>query len=132
MQPKLFKVLVGKEIRDDFNDSIQIFSPINNQIIGSIPRIKNKYQIDKICHEAKEAFEKVKELTVKLSMVENAAYRLAASIKKTQKRANALKNITIPKYQDLVSGISNALEEKEREEFTRLKVIKRMQGSKSS
>lgn len=56
MQPKLFKVLVGKEIRDDFNDSIQIFSPINNQIIGSIPRVKNKYQIDKICHEAKEAF----------------------------------------------------------------------------
>ena len=56
MQPKLFKVLVGKEIRDDFHDSIQIFSPINNQIIGSIPRIKNKYQIDKICHEAKEAF----------------------------------------------------------------------------
>ena len=46
MQPKLFKVLVGKEIRDDNNDSIQIFSPINNQIIGSIPRVKNKYQIE--------------------------------------------------------------------------------------
>lgn len=90
------------------------------------------YSTKKSLDEAKEAFEKVKELTVKLSMVENAAYRLAASIKKTQKRANALKNITIPKYQDLVSGISNALEEKEREEFTRLKVIKRMQGSKSS
>ena len=27
-------------------------------------------------------------------MVENSAYRLAANIKKTQKRANALKNIT--------------------------------------
>lgn len=71
------------------------------------------------------AFEKVKELTIKLSMVENSAYRLASSIRKTQKRANALKNITIPTYQTLVTDISNALEEKDREEFTRLKVIKR-------
>lgn len=74
---------------------------------------------------AVEAFRKVKDLTVKLSMVENAAYRLAANIKKTQKRANALQNITIPMYTVLVHDITNALEEKEREEFTRLKVIKR-------
>ena len=77
---------------------------------------------------AREAFRQVKELTIKLSMVENAAYRLAANIKKTQKRANALKNITIPMYSNLVHTINNALEEKEREEFTRLKVIKKMQG----
>lgn len=78
--------------------------------------------------QAKMAFEKVKELTLRLSMIENSAYRLAASIKKTQKRANALKNITIPTYEALSKHIQNALEEKEREEFTRLKVIKRMQG----
>lgn len=78
--------------------------------------------------EAKTAFEKVKELTIKLSMVENSAYRLAMNIKKTQKRANALKNITIPRYEELTKSITNALEEKEREEFTRLKVIKRMQS----
>lgn len=78
--------------------------------------------------QAKGCFEQVKDLTVKLAMVENSAYRLAANIKKTQKRANALKNITIPTYENLVSTISNALEEKEREEFTRLKVIKRMKS----
>lgn len=78
---------------------------------------------------AAEAFWKVKDLTVKLSMVENAAYRLASNIKKTQKRANALQNITIPMYTQLVSSISNALEEKDREEFTRLKVIKRRKQS---
>ena len=73
---------------------------------------------------AREAFRKVKVLTIRLSAVENSAYRLASNIKKTQKRANALKNITIPSYKQLVSNISNSLEEKEREEFTRLKVIK--------
>ena len=77
--------------------------------------------------EAKAAFEKVKELSIQLSGIENAAIRLAANIKKTQKRANALKNITIPMYTNLVYNINNALEEKEREEFTRLKVIKRRQ-----
>ena len=79
---------------------------------------------DESIDRAREAFRKVKELTIKLSMIENAAYRLATNIKKTQKRANALKNITIPTYTTFVSSISNALEEKEREEFTRLKVIK--------
>ncbi len=78
--------------------------------------------------EARIKFEKVKELTIKLSMVENSAYRLATNIKKTQKRANALKNITIPAYETLTKNITNALEEKEREEFTRLKVIKRTKG----
>ena len=75
---------------------------------------------------AREAFREVKDLTIKLSMVENSAYRLASNFKKTQKRANALKNITIPMYTNLVHNINNALEEKEREEFTRLKVIKNM------
>ena len=79
---------------------------------------------DESIDRAREAFRKVKELTIKLSMIENAAYRLVTNIKKTQKRANTLKNITIPTYTTLVSSISNALEEKEREEFTRLKVIK--------
>lgn len=78
--------------------------------------------------EARMKFEKVKELTIKLSMVENSAYRLATNIKKTQKRANALKNITIPSYETLTKNITNAREEKDREEFTRLKVIKRTKG----
>lgn len=82
--------------------------------------------------QARTAFVRVKELTIKLSMVENSAYRLATNIKKTQKRANALKNITIPTYRGLVHDITNALEEKDREEFTRLKVIKRTNEKKKS
>ncbi len=79
--------------------------------------------------EAKAQFDRVKELTIRLAQIENSAYRLAYNIKKTQKRANALSNITIPRFEHLTKDIQNALEEKEREEFTRLKVIKRMQAS---
>lgn len=84
------------------------------------------YTTNSALDEARAAFEEVKTLVLHLATVENAAYRLAVNIKKTQKRANALKNITIPRYDALVKEITNALEEKEREEFTRLKVIKRM------
>ena len=82
------------------------------------------YSTKESLDEARYHFEKVK-----LSMVENSAYRLANSIKRTQKRANALKNITIPRYEALTRNITNALEEKDREEFTRLKVIKRNKTS---
>lgn len=79
------------------------------------------YSTKESLDQARQAFEKVKDLTLNLSMIENSAYRLAAAIKKTQKRANALKNITIPHYTQLSKDIADALEEKEREEFTRLK-----------
>ena len=70
------------------------------------------------------AFYRVKELTIRLAELENSIYRLAAAIKKTQKRANALQNIIIPKYTGMIAFISGVLEEREREEYSRLKVIK--------
>lgn len=81
-----------------------------------------KMSLDEAC----EQFRRVKELTIRLAEIENSAYRLAANIKKTQKRANALQNITIPRYERLAGEIQEYLEEKEREDFTRLKVIKKM------
>ncbi len=74
--------------------------------------------------EAFIAFTKVKKLTATLSEVENSVYRLADAIIKTQKRANALKNIMIPRFEAVVKFITDALEEKDREEFSRLKIIK--------
>lgn len=69
-------------------------------------------------------FRELRRLTVKLAEVESSAYLLANAIKKTQKRANALKNIMIPRFESIIRSITEALEEKEREEFSRLKVIK--------
>lgn len=74
--------------------------------------------------EARKKFNDVKKLTKALAQIENSVFRLADNIKKTQKRANALKNIMIPRYEEETKLIQNALEEKEREEFSRLKVIK--------
>ena len=70
------------------------------------------------------AFEKVKEMTAVLAEVETGIYRLSVAIRKTQRRANALQNIIIPRNQNIVKYITDSLEEKDREEFSRLKVIK--------
>ena len=69
-------------------------------------------------------FAQVKDLCVKLAEIENSVYRLAIAIKKTQRRANSLKNIVIPRQEATVKFIVNTLEEKEREEFSRMKIIK--------
>ena len=69
-------------------------------------------------------FNEVKTLTVELAEVEISVIRLAEAIQKTQKRANALGNVQIPQMQRTIKSIDEVLSEREREEFSRLKVIK--------
>ncbi len=76
-------------------------------------------------------FHEVKNLTIVLAEVENSVYRLANAIRKSQKRANALQNIVIPGFEENIKFITEALEEKEREEFTRQKVIKLKKDKKN-
>lgn len=83
------------------------------------------YSSNSMLDEAYLKFLEVKRLTAELAEVENSVYRLADAIKKTQKRANALKNIMIPRFEETVKFITDALDEKDREEFSRLKVIKK-------
>ena len=82
--------------------------------------------------EAYLKFGEVKKLTAELSEVENSVYRLASAVKKTQKRANALKNIMIPRFEQTVKTIAEALEEKDREDFSRMKIIKRQKANKTA
>jgi len=59
-----------------------------------------------------------------LAQIETTAYKLSLEIKKTQKSANALDKIRIPQLQEEIKYIEDTIEEKEREEFFRLKKIK--------
>lgn len=90
-------------------------------------RIKTQYGFYKSNSAVDIAFESFIEamsLIYELAEVENTIYRLAMELKKTQKRANALENIQIPKLKGIIKYIGEVLEEKEREDFFRLKVIK--------
>ncbi len=74
--------------------------------------------------EARQKFQIVKEKIYELAEVENSIFKLAKEIEKTKKRTNALKYVQIPKYKDQVKYITEVLEEKEREDFFRLKRLK--------
>lgn len=97
------------------------------QITLGEQEMKNYYGFDTTNSYLDEAyfnFNEAKKLSVKLVETQTSIYRLADAIKKTQKRANALNNIMIPRFTQTVKFISEALDEKEREDFTRLKVVK--------
>ena len=99
--------------------------PVLSSDIKEVSRIPyGLYGTNSNLDAAYNCFVEVKRLTVDLAEVENSVYLLANAIKKTQKSANALKNVMIPKFEKNVKKITEALEEKEREEFSRLKVIK--------
>lgn len=124
-------------------DSIAQSSPIERRLEMSfrsvmgveLPTVKLENTDIDICYdlsssnssfdEAFLCFHNVKLMITELAEIENSVYRLAVAIKKTQSRANALKNIIIPGYENSIRFITDALNEKEREEFSRLKVIKR-------
>ena len=89
-------------------------------------------QTGPLVDEAYIKFDRVKRLTAELAEVENSAYRLAVSVGKTQKRANALKNMVIPRLTATVKFITDSLDEKEREDFSRLKVIKTQKAAKET
>lgn len=89
--------------------------------------LKTEYSI----HKTTTAFDEatvdminIQYLIYELAQVETSVFRLAEEIKKTQKRANALDKIQIPRYTAIVNEIENILSEKEREDFFRLKKVK--------
>ncbi|MEM1486052.1 V-type ATP synthase subunit D [Oscillospiraceae bacterium PP1C4] len=88
------------------------------QMCYGLDRTNSRFDYAYVC------FQKAKKITAVLAEVENSVYRLANAIRKTQRRANALENIVIPRYKETAKFITDALEEKDREEFSRLKVIK--------
>ena len=73
---------------------------------------------------AAECFREVKYMMYELAEIDNSIFKLAKEIQKTQKRTNALQHIQIPRYKEQVKYIQEALEEKEREDFFRLKRMK--------
>jgi V/A-type H+-transporting ATPase subunit D len=63
-------------------------------------------------------------LLAELAELENALLRLALELRKTQRRCNALSKIFIPEYRETIGYIMGALEERERESFIILKMIR--------
>ena len=76
--------------------------------------------IDRASKQIKELLPRI----CKAAEYENSIFSLAKALEKTQKLLNALENVIIPQYQDKIRFIVATLEEREREEFAKLKKVK--------
>lgn len=68
----------------------------------------------------------------KAAEFENAIFRLAKELERTQRLLNALEYMIIPRYEASIRYIQQTLEEREREEFTRLKHVKKVLERKAA
>ncbi len=76
--------------------------------------------IDRASKQIKELLPRI----CKAAEYENSIFSLAKALEKTQKLLNALENVIIPQYQEKIRFIVATLEEREREEFAKLKKVK--------
>merc|ERR1712086_1046047 len=61
---------------------------------------------------------------IKLASLQTSFSTLDEALKVTNRRVNALENVTIPKIEGVLDYIARELDELEREDFTRLKLVK--------
>ncbi len=73
---------------------------------------------------AMRRFVEVLPLLAELAELENSVMRLALELRKTQRRCNALSKIFMPNYRETIGYITGSLEERERESFVILKMIR--------
>lgn len=71
----------------------------------------------------RDKFTHLLESLIKLASLQTSFVTLDEAMKVTNRRVNALENVTIPKIQKVLDYISRELDELEREDFTRLKLV---------
>lgn len=72
----------------------------------------------------REKFTVLLEMLIRLASLQTSFVTLDEALKVTNRRVNALENVTIPKIDGVLDYISRELDELEREDFTRLKLVK--------
>ncbi|EEU12671.1 V-type ATP synthase subunit D [Anaerococcus vaginalis] len=74
--------------------------------------------------EALLSLNDLKEKVYKLAELDTTIKNLDTEIKKTSKKVNSLEKVQIPNYEAIIKSISSQIEEREREEFSKTKMIK--------
>ncbi|MGB9725945.1 MAG: V-type ATP synthase subunit D [Fervidicoccaceae archaeon] len=98
----------------------------------SIPKLNYPADIPSAIFEARDELAGAFERLLKLIELENSIYRLIAELKSTQRLINSIDYAIMPDYERTIKYISLVLDERMREEFMRLKVLKEKRVKASS
>ena len=82
------------------------------------------YETNETFDQAVLSFNGLKSKILKLAELDTTINNLDRQIKKTSKKVNSLEKVQIPKLEDRIKEISSLIEEKEREEFSKTKMVK--------
>ena len=75
--------------------------------------------------ESADKFERILDVIIEYADIETRLKRLGEEIQKTNRRVNALEQITVPGLKEQVAYIRQALDERAREDLFRLKKVKK-------
>lgn len=75
--------------------------------------------------ETADKFERILDVIIEYADIETRLKRLGEEINKTNRRVNALEQVTVPALQEQVTYIRQTLDERAREDLFRLKKVKR-------
>ncbi len=117
--PQSLRVEVGRRIM------FAVKVPTIDVVGESIPRIETVYEIPPSLTIAHDMLRKAFEKYLKLVELEYALRRLLEELKNTQRLINAIDNVVLPNLEKAIKQIRLVLEEREREEFLRMKMIKK-------
>jgi V/A-type H+-transporting ATPase subunit D len=82
--------------------------------------------------ESADKFERILDVIIEYADIETRLKRLGEEIQKTNRRVNALEQITVPALREQVAYIRMALDERAREDLFRLKKVKKKIEQKKS
>jgi len=119
------RVRVGAGVDNVAGVKLPVFSKYetgaqaSNQSLGLVGGGKKIQQV-------REKFTVLLDMLIKLASLQTSFVTLDEALKVTNRRVNALENVTIPRIQVTLDYIARELDELEREDFTRLKLVKKL------
>ncbi len=118
--------VISADFSVDYRSVMGVTVPIT-KLEGDVPQPDYGFSGTNIyLDSAYKKFHELLDLLCKLTELEETVHRIADAVEATQRRVNALKQIHIPRYRRIVREIETVLEEREREEFVRMKKVKNL------
>jgi len=110
--------------------SVPVVTKGDSPIKSSFTRGYSVTGVSSRVDETADKFERVLDVIIEYADIETRLKRLGEEINKTNRRVNALEQVTVPALREQVSYISQTLDERAREDLFRLKKVKKKIESK--